>query len=381
MMIPLEPNLLVQRQKARLTGRTDGTFVLADGAGRGHQTVDFHHPDLARSLLHLRVELRPLDGGGADFCVVAQDRTLLARVGRDGSLVPPAELGTLEANSSTDSDGWVQLDLRFRNFAPMLQLALAQPGMRYEGTGQPQFALRNFRIDVLEPRWTPSAGDGLVILQAGAAPDPAWAPYQDSLRVILCEPNEETGRTALAALPAEGQHILLANTLSNRNGAARLNTARDPAMTSLLEPDMRRLKPFAAAPGYEVTGSGTVPLTRFDTLSRQLQLPQPDLLRIRAAGAEFDVLRGCGDVLDRALAIEVHAHFYPLYRKQKLFGDITDLLDDYGFALRRLQPHRVAATSHEMVTATAYLTRRKVEGSALAKMAFIEEVWGVSWPR
>ncbi len=381
MLIPLEPNLLVQRQKARLSAGADGTFVLVDGAGRGHQTLAFRHPDLARSLLRVQAELRPLDGGGADFCLVGDDRTLLAQVGRDGKLRPPAEPGTPDARASMDGSGWIQIDLRFRNFAPMLHIALAQPGTRYEGTGQPQFALRNFRIEVLEPRWTPSAGDGLVVLQAGAAADPAWAPYQDGLRVLLCEANEAAGREALAALPAEGQHILLPNTLSNRNGSARRHTTRDPAMTSLLEPDLRRLKPFAAGPGFEVTGSGTVPLTRFDTLSRQLQLPQPDLLRISAAGAEFDVLRGCGDVLDRALAIEVTAHFYPLYRKQKLFGDITDLLDDYGFALRRLQPHRVAATAHEMVAATAYLTRRKVEGPALAKLAFIEEIWGVSWPR
>lgn len=379
MLIALEPSLLMQRRKARLTAEAYGSFVLADGAGPGPQVVDFLHADIARSLVRLRVELRPLDGGGADFCLVSADRKLLVRVGRDGALSTDPQV--LEASCQPDASGALQLDVQFRNFAPTLQIALAQPGTRYNGAGQQQFALRNFRIDVLEPRWKPSPGDGLVVLQAGAPPDPAWIPFQDGLRVLLCEPNEEAGREALAALPAQGQHILLPNTLSNRNGAGKLNTTRNPAMNSLFDPDLRRLKPFAIAPGFEVTGSGTVPLTRFDTLSRQLQLPQPDVLRIRAAGAEFDVLRGCGDVLDRALAIEVHAHFYPLYRKQKLFGDITDLLDDYGFALRRLQPDRVVATSHEMVSATAYLTRRKVDGDALAKLTFIEEMWGVSWPR
>jgi hypothetical protein len=379
MMISLEPSLITQRQKARLTAGPDGGFVLADGAGPGPQAVDFRHADIARSLLRLRMELRPLDGGGADFCLVNGDRKLLARVGRDGALQTDPQV--LEASCQADASGALQLDLQFRNFAPTLQIALAQPGMRYDGKGQPQFALRNFAIEVLEPRWTPSPDDALVVLETGVAPDPAWLPHQYGLRVLLCERDEEAGRAALAALPATGQHILLPNTLSNRNGAGKLNTTRNPALSSLLDPDLRRLKPFASASGFEVVSSGTVPLTRFDTLSRQLQLPQPDMLRIRAAGAEFDVLRGCGDLLDRVLAIEVHADFYPLYRKQKMFGDITDLLDDYGFALRRLQPHRVAATSHEMVSATAYLTRRKVDGAALGKVSFIEEIWGVSWPR
>lgn len=50
-------------------------------------------------------------------------------------------------------------------------------------------------------------------------------------------------------------------------------------------------------------------------------------MRIRGAGAEYDVLRGCGEIPDRVLAVEVQVHLYPLYRKQKLFGDVVDLLD------------------------------------------------------
>lgn len=381
MQISMEPRLLVQRQKARLTAEADGSFVLADGKAKGHQSVAFQHADLRRALLRLRVELRPLDGASANFCVFHDGRRLLASVGRDGILQASADPELLEASCRMDASGALQLDLQFRNFGPALLLALAKPGGSYRGTGQPQFALRDFRIDVLERRWTPSPEDGLVVLQAGAPTDPVWTSLQDGLRMILCDADQEAGQAALAALAAPERHILLTNTLSNRNGAAKLNVARDPAMTSLLDPDLRRVKPFAIAESFDVTGGDKVPLARYDTLSRQHNLPTPDLLRIRAGGAEYDVLRGCGDILDSALAIEVQAHFYPLYRKQKLLGDILDLLDGHGFALRRLLPDPVAATAHELVAATAYLTRRKVEGPALNKLAFIEEVWGVSWPR
>lgn len=378
MLISLEPRSIVQRQKASLTAAEHGALLLAEGAGAGHQFVVFQHPELQRALLRLRVRLQPLEGAAADFCLAHDGGKLIARVGRDGTLHAPPGPELLEAACERDAGGALNLDLRFRNFSPSLQLGLGKPGTRYAGSGQPQFALHDLRIEALERRWLPSPADGLLVLQAGLAPDPAWAPHQDGLRLILCHAEEEAG---LAALPEPGRHVLLTTTLSNRNGAARFNITRDPSKSSLFDPDLRRVKPFANAAGFEVTGEAKLPLARYDTLSRQHQLPPPDLLRIGAAGAEYDVLRGCGDILDRVLAVEVRVNIYPLYRKQKLFGDVTDLLDSHGLALRRLKPEPVAATAHEMTGATAYLTRRKVEGAALDKVAFIEELWGVSWAR
>lgn len=383
MLIPLDPGLTVQRQRARLTAAADGSFLLTDGTSAGHQFLEVRHPDFARALLRLRLELRPLNDGEGDFLLLRADRGLIARVGRDGTLRLPPDAPGLEASCTPDASGWWHLDISFRNFSPAFLLALGRPGTRYAGTGQPQFALRHAGIEIVERRWLPTPEDGLVVLEVGTAgrQDPAWLPHLESLRTIICEPNEAVGRAALAALPPRDDHILLPHALSNRSGAGKINTTHDTALSSVLDPDQRRVKGFASARGFEVTDSAKVQLTRFDSLSRQLNLPQPHVLRIRAGGAEFDALRGCGDVLDGVLGIEAQVHVYPLYRRQKLLGDVMDLLDGYGFALRRLQPHAMAGTAHELVAATAYLTRRKVEGPALGKVALIEEVWGVSWPR
>ena len=383
MQISLDLGKALQRNKARLTTGADGAFLLASGAAPGVQAVELRHSDLARAALRLSLRLRPEPAGKADFVLLNADNALIARVDRDGTLQVSPEAEVQEAHCSADASGWWQLDLHFRNFAPGLLLGLGQPGLRHAGSGQPQFALRDLRVEVIERRWVPSPEDGLVVLETGmgARPDRAWEPYLPSLRPIICEANEAAGRAALSAWPAEAKPNLVPHALSNRGGLAKLNIARSPAASSLLDPELRRLKPFASASGFEVVEATKVQTTRFDSLSRQLNLPQPDLLRIRAGGAEFDVLRGCGDVLDGVLGIEVQVYFYPLYRKQKLIGDVIDLLDGYGFALRRLQPHPVAGTAHEVAAATAYLSKRKVEGAALGKVAFIEEVWGVSWPR
>lgn len=381
MLIPLELGLTTQRQKARLTASPEGGFLLADGAGKGHQTIAIQHPEFQRALLRLRVQLRAEADASADFCLLHNGGKLLARVTPDGVLGASAVPELIEGRCEADGSGGFNLDLQFHNFSPILQFGLAKPAATYTGAGKPQFRLRDCTIEVVERRWLPSPADGLVVLQAGMPLGTAWAPYLEGLRFILCEADEAAGQAALAALPAPDRHTLLPHALSNRNGAAKVYITRDAAKSSILDPDLRRVKPFANAAGFEVTGEAKLPLTRYDTLSRQQQLPAPDLLRISAAGSEYDVLRGCGDVLERVLAVEVQVHLYPLYRKQKLFGDVMDLLDGYGLALRRLVPAPVADTAHEMTTATAYLTRRKAEGPALDKVAFIEEIWGVSWPR
>lgn len=383
MQISFDLGQALQRHRARLSAGPDGAFLLANGAAPGVQAVELRNPDLARAALRLSLRLRPEAAAEADFLLVNAELAVIARVDRTGVLQLPPDAEVQEAHCTADASGWWQLDLHFRNFGPALLLGLGQPGLRHAGSGKPQFALRDLRVEVIERRWVPSAADGLVVLETGmgARPDRAWQPFLPSLRPIICEANEAAGQAALRAWPAEAEPSLLPHALSNRTGPAKLNIARNTAASSLLDPELKRLKAFTSADGFEVVEATKVQTTRFDSLTRQLNLPQPDLLRIRAGGAEFDVLRGCGDVLDGVLGIEVQVHFYPLYRKQKLIGDVIDLLDGYGFALRRLQPHPVAGTAHEMAAATAYLSKRKVEGAALGKVAFIEEVWGVSWPR
>jgi hypothetical protein len=382
MLISLDPHQLIQRQRARLTPAADGEFLLADGPGAGLQLIEWRHADLARAALRLRVVLRPL-GAGADFLLLGADRSLLARFGRDGTLHVPPDAPVQQASCTANATGGWQLDLQFRNFAPSLLLALGQPGIRHAGSGQAHFALRDLQVEVVERRWLPTPEDSLVVLETGTEPgeDKAWLPFHAGLRTIRCEPKDEPGRAALATLPPGDDPVLLPYALSNRNGPGKLNTTRDPAHSSVLDPDPRRLKPFAAAADFEVTNTARIQLARFDTLSRQLGLPRPHLLRMRAGGAEFDGLRGCGDLLDSVLGVEVQVHFQPLYRKQKLIGDVIDLLDGHGLALRHLQPRRTATTAHEMVATTACFTRRDVDAAALPKIAFIEEVWGVSFPR
>ena len=63
--------------------------------------------------------------------------------------------------------------------------------------------------------------------------------------------------------------------------------------------------------------------------------PAPDAIKIDVQGFEFQVLQGFGSLLQHCLGIELEAHFYPIYRGQKLLHDIVSMLSDYGLVLRK----------------------------------------------
>ncbi len=62
--------------------------------------------------------------------------------------------------------------------------------------------------------------------------------------------------------------------------------------------------------------------------------PPPDILSIDAQGASYEILKGAERVLqETTVAVCCEAEFLPVYKGEKLFGDIVELLDRNGFFL------------------------------------------------
>ena len=69
-------------------------------------------------------------------------------------------------------------------------------------------------------------------------------------------------------------------------------------------------------------------------------VPGPDFLFTDTEGSDYDVLAGARESLRaRGLAVTVEAQFQPIWRGQRLFGDICRLLDELGFDLASVYPH------------------------------------------
>lgn len=92
-------------------------------------------------------------------------------------------------------------------------------------------------------------------------------------------------------------------------------------------------------------------------------------------GGEYQVLEGFGDLLHSVLAVELETHLYPIYKNQKLLGDLVSFLDQFNLSLRTLreQPN----FDGEAVEFNAYFTRRRsgLSEAQLKKLGVVENIW------
>ena len=76
-------------------------------------------------------------------------------------------------------------------------------------------------------------------------------------------------------------------------------------------------------------------------------IPKPDLLTLDTQGSEYEILQGAEGLLNsNVLAVRCEVEFFPLYKDQKLFSDIFNLLSSHNFQfvefthLGKLSPFR-----------------------------------------
>jgi hypothetical protein len=66
--------------------------------------------------------------------------------------------------------------------------------------------------------------------------------------------------------------------------------------------------------------------------SKTITIPPPDFLSIDTQGSEFEILQGAKTTLRTGtLALVLEVSFHPIYKDQKLFGDITEFLSGERF--------------------------------------------------
>ena len=75
----------------------------------------------------------------------------------------------------------------------------------------------------------------------------------------------------------------------------------------------------------------TVPTTTLDAYFGKTSLKEKIFLKIDVQGAEDMVLEGGRELLKRVSIVHIETAFRPLYKGERLFGDIYNLLIDEGF--------------------------------------------------
>lgn len=161
-----------------------------------------------------------------------------------------------------------------------------------------------------------------------------WKAFYEIMDVMAFEPDPaECEKLDSVAYPYSIKFIPAA--LGERDGQeARLFICRQPGCSSNLEPNIELCRNYPYGKAMEVVGERRVILQRMDTVCGDFR---PDVMKIDTQGTELDVLKGAGELLESALAVELEVEFVSQYRDQPLFADVDSFMRGKGFALRGLR--------------------------------------------
>ena len=183
-----------------------------------------------------------------------------------------------------------------------------------------------------------------------------WLSFADRIIPVLFEPNPLEAAKLRGALQATfTAPLVIESALSNVAEVRNLHVARYWGCTSIREPNFDVLSKYRIGPAFDVVNTMPVACSRYDTLHVAGLVPSPDAIKIDVQGFEHEVLEGFGGCLQDCLGIELEAHFYPIYRGQKLFCALVDFLSDFGFVLRKLSP--VPSFDGDVVEIDAWFTK------------------------
>jgi len=130
--------------------------------------------------------------------------------------------------------------------------------------------------------------------------------------------------------------------LGGKRGNAVFNINYDPYTSSLLSLNPKKREwyfyfrkhqhDYILGETFKTIERQKMPVTTLDFVIRDQSIQPPDILSIDVQGTEWDVLRGAKRTLDRhTVAVIAEVEFHQLYKGQKLFGDVSALLQNQGF--------------------------------------------------
>jgi FkbM family methyltransferase len=202
----------------------------------------------------------------------------------------------------------------------------------------------------------------LVDVGSAGGIQPKWERHLSQLNAFLFEPNLSEAEKIRGRYAGQPNIQVITKALYDTTATKTLNVTRHPGCTSLLPPNEEFLSTYPIARAFEVVEKPHVFCVRYDELHRQGIVPRPDVLKIDVQGCEFEVLSGFGGLLQGCVGVELEAHLYPLYRGQKLLGDVVELLSRFELVLRKLRP--VPHFEGDLVEVDAFFT---LTGRAMSK--------------
>lgn len=154
-------------------------------------------------------------------------------------------------------------------------------------------------------------------------------------RIVSFEPYE----TAYAQLQRTADRDALWDAhrlaLSDEEGVAELNISSNSFSSSLLALTDRHVE---SAPGSSYVATESVRARRLDAIWPEVVGTARPWLKLDVQGFEMHVLRGAGERLGEARALQIELSLEPLYTGAVGWRDTVDWLEERGFALVAVEP-------------------------------------------
>jgi FkbM family methyltransferase len=141
---------------------------------------------------------------------------------------------------------------------------------------------------------------------------------------------------AIYAERSPGSVTLVPLALAGQPGRRRLHLTREPACSSLFEPDPALTSTHPSLDCARLVGTEEIEVVRLDDWAQDAGIGRIDYLKLDTQGSELEILQGAERVLAGVRCLQVEVEFNPIYRGQPIFSDVDGYLRARGFVLWRL---------------------------------------------
>jgi FkbM family methyltransferase len=158
----------------------------------------------------------------------------------------------------------------------------------------------------------------------------------------LFEPEQKAYDSLVSKFDSNPNVNLFKTGLFDKEGSQKLYVTNKKECSSLFQPNVELFEHMKSWPTnywsntaykrFKLDYITDVNVSRLDNIIPS-DVKVIDLIKLDTQGSEYEILKGCGDLLNKTKKIICEVEFIELYKGQKLYNDINEYLQQYGFNL------------------------------------------------
>ena len=156
-----------------------------------------------------------------------------------------------------------------------------------------------------------------------------WAvePFPESFAKLALKSSNKLKPFNFAVTNFDGSVELYYNSIPHTSGIYPINSESSDSLSVAQQGES------GAAAVNSSVGSVMVDARSLNSFVAEQNIQEIDLLKIDVQGAEVDVLKGSGQILNRVAVVLIEISLYDYYEKSSTIGDVESYLSPHGFSL------------------------------------------------